>query len=78
MYLFEDMIDLGLKDGQKFPTKSHRDVAIALCIGNRSIKSRDDLREVVQNIIKMSKKDVENKTYEDFLYDERIAHFLAQ
>jgi RNAse (barnase) inhibitor barstar len=51
MYIFEEMIDMGLKEGQVFPTELHRRVAQILALNNPNVKDRDTLIDVVQNIL---------------------------
>src|ERR1700723_3589938 len=55
MYLIEDMIDMGLKAGQKWPSAAHRKVASTLVIGNPLIRTRDALTEIVQKVCKIPK-----------------------
>jgi len=49
MYLFEEMMDMGLKDGE-WTTPDHRIVAINACIGNPVVKTMDDLVDNVRII----------------------------
>ncbi len=65
MYIFPDMIDLGLHKGQSFPTEDHRKVAQALALCNRNIHSRDRLTEVVQEIVAVPTDKIRTVTIDD-------------
>ena len=51
MYAIPDMIDMGLKDGQTWPSDAHRLVAQRLGLCNPLVKTRDALNDVVQKVI---------------------------
>lgn len=51
MYAFPDMIDMGLHEGQVWPSEAHMKVAQVLAIGNGLVDSRDKMTEVVQAVI---------------------------
>jgi hypothetical protein len=65
MYLIDDMIEMGLKDGQKWPTKAHRNVAINLALGNPLICTRDALTGVVQKVCAIPEKDIKTLRWTD-------------
>jgi hypothetical protein len=65
MYLIESMIDMGLKDGQKWPSPAHRRVACTLAIGNPMIRTRDELAEIVQKVCKIPKTQIRKVGYYD-------------
>jgi hypothetical protein len=62
MYMLDDMIDMGLKDGQKWPSKAHREVAAALAICNSAITTRDALTNVVQKVCLIPKSKIKTVT----------------
>lgn len=53
MYILEDMINLGLKENQTFPSEEHKKVAMTLGLCNPRIKTRDNLTAVVQAVCKV-------------------------
>lgn len=65
MYLLPDMVDMGLGDGQKWPTKAHRVVAQNLLLGNPLIRCRDQLNEGVQKVIAIPASRIETLTVAD-------------
>ena len=50
MFVLEDMIDMGLKSGQKWMSKVHKMVAIEVCIYNPWVNTPDILTKNVQII----------------------------
>lgn len=50
MYCLPDMVDLGLRKGETWPTDAHRKVAEALAIGEPSIRTRDQMISLVGKI----------------------------
>lgn len=65
MYLLEDMIEMGLKRGQKWPTKAHRQVACNLVLGNPLVRTRDELTEIVQRVRKIPKAKIKTTRWTD-------------
>ena len=51
MYAFPEMIDMGLKEGQQWPSEIHRAVAQNLALYNPDVRTRDHLTDIVQKII---------------------------
>lgn len=49
MYMFKDMIDMGLQ-GSEWTSDDHMVVAVNACIGNLSVKTMDDLSNNVKVI----------------------------
>lgn len=62
MYMLEDMIEMGLKKGQKWPTDMHRVVACNLALCNPHVTTRDALTEIVQKVRKIPKSEIETVT----------------
>jgi hypothetical protein len=58
MYMLEDMIDMGLKKGQKWPSPAHRTVACNLALCNPLVKNRDTLTEIVQKVRAIPKTEI--------------------
>lgn len=75
MYMLDDMIDMGLKEGQKWPSKAHREVAAALAICNSAITTRDDLTNVVQKVCAIPKARIKKVTRADL--PEYGLHFVC-
>lgn len=65
MYMLDDMIDMGLKDGQKWPTPAHREVACNLALCNPAVKTRDTLTAIVQKVRKIPKSKIETVSWSD-------------
>jgi len=59
MYMIEGMIDMGLKEGQTWPTDAHRKVAQFMGLFNSRVTTRDALYEVVQAVIKVPADQIE-------------------
>ena len=53
MYMIEDMIDMGLNEGQEWPSDDHRIVAQNLGLFNSLVVTRNALNEVVQQVCKI-------------------------
>jgi hypothetical protein len=65
MYLIEDMVDMGLKSGQDWPTPAHRLVAANIVIGNPMVRDRGTLNEIVQRVVRIPKKTIKSVTFAD-------------
>ena len=73
MYLLSDMIDMGLLEGEDWPTSTHRQVAINLFIGNPHVNSRTELQNGVTKVIKIPDDKIEQVTIEDLKdYDFQV------
>ena len=59
------MIEMGLMDGQEWPTPDHKVVAQNLALCNPQITNKDRLIEIVQSVIKIPKERIRLVTYED-------------
>jgi len=64
MYLVENMIELGLLEGQKFPTKAHKKVAQAIALCNPNVRNRDTLTDIVQAVLKVPTAKIKTIPYE--------------
>jgi len=53
MYIMEDMIDMGLKEDQEWPSEIYRNVAEYILLCNSNINTRDKLESGVQKILKI-------------------------
>ena len=51
MYIFEELIDLGLEEGQKWPSDAHRKVAAHLGLQNPRVTNKDALTKICQKVI---------------------------
>lgn len=63
MYLIDDMVDMGLKDGQEWPSPEHRIVAANIVLGNPLVRDRGALNEVVQKVCDIPASDIKSVTY---------------
>ena len=67
MYAFPNMLVLGLKDEQDFPSEAHRIVAEHVAIGNPMVHDRDTLMGVVQAVISVPAERIEEVTYKQLV-----------
>jgi hypothetical protein len=65
MYMIESMIDMGLSEGQDWPTPAHRLVAANLALCNPQVTKRDTLNAIVQKVIAIPKSEIESLTWAD-------------
>ena len=76
MYLISEMIDLGLKDGQNWPTNSaYRIVAQNVLLCNANIVTRSALIEGVQRILNIPENRIKTITFlelEEFGFDATL------
>lgn len=63
MYIFDEMIDMGLRKNQKWPSEAHRAVAMNLGLCNPLITARDDLTAVVQKVCKIPADKIKTVTF---------------
>lgn len=74
MYLLPEMIDLGLKTNQKWPTPAHKQVAQTIGLCNSRVTTRDALTEVVQAIRKVPKSKIKKVTVLDLAKDYDVPY----
>lgn len=68
MYAFPEMItELGLKEGEHFPTSAHQVVAEKICLGNPNIDNRDRLQSAVSSILSVPIDRIETVTYNELI-----------
>lgn len=65
MYMIQEMIDQGLKEGQKWPSEGHRVVASIIGLCNPRVVTHDSLTDIVQAVIKIPVDEITFVTYED-------------
>ena len=65
MYIFPELINLGLKDGQEFPSDDHKKVAMSVGLQNASVTNRDILTEIVQAVVKVPSERIRKVTLDD-------------
>jgi len=53
MYIMNDMLEMGLEDGEEWPSDHHRDIAAFVCLCNPRINTRDLLMENVSIVNKI-------------------------
>lgn len=51
MYMIENMIEMGLEEGQEFPNNAYRVVACNLALFNKNVTTRDALTTIVQEVL---------------------------
>ena len=51
MYIYEDMVDMGLPNGVSWPTEAHRIVAQNILLNNSQIDDLDKLKQGVINVL---------------------------
>lgn len=62
MYMLEEMVEMGLKEKQKWPSPAHRVVAANLAICNPLVTTRDKLSFVVQKVCAIPKDKIKTVT----------------
>lgn len=65
MYMIPSMIDMGLKEGEEWPTEAHKEVAMNILLCNPKINSRDKLTEGVSKILKIPNDIIKTVTIHD-------------
>ena len=63
MYIFEEMIEMGLEEGQEWPSEIHRIIAVEVCIQNPRVNSCEILVENVRIINQIPVSDIKKVTY---------------
>lgn len=58
MFICEDMVDMGLNEGQEWSSDIHRAVSAAVCIGNPKVTTLDVLKNNVQIINTISENEI--------------------
>jgi hypothetical protein len=77
MYIFDDMIDLGLLENQKWPTRAHRKIAQTVLLCNPLVKTRDALINGTQRILKVPKKRIKKLTLDELIREFDFDVFVA-
>jgi hypothetical protein len=65
MYIIDNMIDMGLPEGENWTSNSHREVAKVIGLCNSRITNRTSLMEVCQKINKIPQDRIEKVTFVD-------------
>lgn len=63
MYMLPEMIDMGLQEGQEWPSDAHKVVAQNVALCNSRVTTRDILTEVCQAIIAIPESDIKTVTW---------------
>ena len=58
MYIVSDFIDMGLLEGQVWPSEVYRTVASNIAICNPNVRDRDTLTQIVQSVLKVPERDI--------------------
>lgn len=74
MYIFKNMIDLGLKDGQTWPSDEHREVAAGIGTCNSMVRSRDALTEVCQAVILIPADRIKTVTFKQAALEFKVPY----
>ena len=69
VYLVKGMVEIGLKEGENFPTGSHRVVAENLVIGNPAVDDAEKLTKVVQYVLTIPTDQIRQIRLEDMPKD---------
>ncbi|MDD5651628.1 MAG: hypothetical protein PHF86_14635 [Candidatus Nanoarchaeia archaeon] len=75
MYIIPDLINLGLKDDQQWPTEAHKVVAQNLLLCRPEINDRDILIQCVQIILTVPIEKIETITLEELIKDYNFPAF---
>jgi hypothetical protein len=63
MYMFPEMINMGLKEGQEWPNEVYKEVAKCVLLCNPRVTTRDVLNEGVQKILSIPEDKIKTVTY---------------
>lgn len=67
MYIVPDMIDLGLEEGQTWPSPVHKEVAQAIALTNPNVNTRDTLMAIVKVVNQIPQNKIEKITYNQLI-----------
>lgn len=59
MYIMPTMIDMGLEEGQEWPSEAHKVVASHIGLCNPCVVNRDSLTEIVQAVLKIPQDEIQ-------------------
>jgi hypothetical protein len=65
MYMFPDMVNMGLPKGASWPSEAHKQVAVNLLICNPNINNMDLLHSGVVNILNIPEEKIKTITLHD-------------
>ena len=71
MYIFPEMINMGLNKGQDWPSPEHKQVASALGLENSYVTTRDTLTEIVQSVLRVPADRIKLVTADDLATEFR-------
>lgn len=74
MYIHPEMVDMGLEDGQEWPSSDHRFVAQNLALCNSAVCTREALTEVVQAVIAIPSDRIKSVTLNDCRYEFHVPY----
>lgn len=72
MYSCPDNINLGLKSGEHFPSKTHKAVAITIAINNLKVNTVEVLVAIVSAILKVPLHRIEGITYTELVNEFKM------
>jgi len=67
MYMIESMINMGLEEGQEWPSDAHKRVALNIGLYNLLVKDIDTLTNICQSVISVPQDRIELVTFEDLV-----------
>lgn len=67
MYIFPEMINLGLKEEEDWTSEDHKKVASTVLLGNSNINTRDRLTDAVGKINKIPMEEIKLVTIDDLM-----------
>ena len=65
MYIFPEMIDMGLEEKQEWPNKAFREVAKNILLCNPRVTTRDALNQGVQKVLSIPEDEIKTVTFAD-------------
>lgn len=74
MYAFDEMIELGLKEGQSWPNDAYRKVAVTIGLCNPRVDDRDKLIEICQAILQVPEDRIKLVTLEDLIFEFKVPY----
>lgn len=78
MYILGHMIDMGLLEGQDWPSPAHRVVAGHLALCNSRVTTKDSLVEVCQAVIAIPEDRIQKVTLTEAVKEFNVPHFSLE
>ena len=78
MYALPGMEDIGLNEGQEWPSETHRIVAQNVCLCNEFCSNADDMHAMVQAIIAVPEDELKEATLETLAKKHKVPNIVVR